>query len=114
MTWTVRPTASVSVKKRTHTATHTANKRRKADKSIEHHLDDAIQLDALTGWRPIKFPSTMPFTDGAAGGYTMLEEIDNVHVNYVDTDHGRIIEFKVDIHCIILHTVLSCSTGCLL
>ena len=57
-------------------------------------LVDITEMDELP-WQKIGFPAAMPFSEGAAGGFVDFEELDNVDVEYVETDRGRMVKFRV-------------------
>ena len=66
-----------------------------APKSNQRVSVDMKSINALQGWSKIRFPSDMPFSDGAAGGYLDLEEIDDVDVVTEETADGqRLIKFE--------------------
>lgn len=54
------------------------------------------ELDRLD-WTDIPFSESTPFIDDAAGGYTALEEIDDVEVIFEKNAGGNIVKFRVSI-----------------
>lgn len=64
-------------------------------------------LDDLE-WNNIPFCESTPFTEDSAGGYTMLEEIDDVEVIYEKNERGgNTVKFRV---IFILYATLSINT----
>lgn len=62
------------------------------DAMLEEQSDN--EESSSVGWRRITFPASMPFTEGAAGGFCALEEVEDVQVAYEETANGRVVKFR--------------------
>lgn len=69
-------------------------KKQKRKRSDDCKYLELGELDGLN-WQNIPYSESTPFTDEAAGGYTALEEIDDVEVLYEKNPGGNIVKFRV-------------------